>query len=459
MPNRTIVDLKKDILATAFKFRCKPQDCESFRQIFEQQSILAADLCNELFHNTFRAWRDQSTDRWREIYKREAKQIRVSYRGRLPDAVLQGCLRLVEAQFANGVKREKLRQRLELPRFSAKSIPIRSDRGMRFKRLASGQKGKKLVVEVQVVLLPGRQAQPVVQLHLKDDNAVATVERILRGYEARCQSGGSKEQLTSADSWPPSSGGSVIYDRDSREFYLSIGYSRPALRARDTDPQRIMAIDVGIRSPLTVAFNWNKQPCRLDWLGQMILDSRSQFYKRRRLLQAKFATAPRRVYRQQLRKLSEKWQGELQKLMGNTCAHMREIVEENRVGRVLIDRPEAKEPTFFTVEFRGEKFKVPIATLLDMLEQDLKELLGEENVDARPFYWSSQICCKCGAWNKGFTWAYRRENGWPDFSCPSCSSKIDADENAALVMLRDDYEQIVQQIRQQRDKAAAVFDR
>jgi len=53
---------------------------------------------------------------------------------------------------------------------------------MRFKRLASGQKGEKLVVEVQVVLLPGRQAQPVVQLHLKDDNAVATVERILRGY-------------------------------------------------------------------------------------------------------------------------------------------------------------------------------------------------------------------------------------------------------------------------------------
>jgi hypothetical protein len=36
---------------------------------------------------------------------------------------------------------------------------------------------------------------------------------------------------------------------------------------------------------------------------------------------------------------------------------------------------------------------------------------------------------------------------------------MDADINAARAMLRDDYKQIVQQIRQQRDKAAAVFDR
>jgi hypothetical protein len=448
---------EKEILPTTFKFRCSPVDREAFREIFERQSTLTADLCNELFYNTWRAWRDQGFPRkWRVILQEEVKKARQKYGALLPSAVIDSCVNRVSMQFANGEKRSKLMQRLELPAYSAKSIPIRSDRGMRFERIS--RQGANLAVRVKLVLLPGHQRQPEVLLVLKDKNAVATMERILRGYELRGQARGNKQCFTSADSWPPSSGGEVIYDRDSKEFFLSIGYSRPALRAEHPDPQRIMAIDAGIASPLTIAFNFEKQPIRLDDFGQMIIESRTHFFKRRRIEQARFAAAPRRVLRKRMEKLSDKWQGELRKIMGNICARIRKIVQDERIGKVFIDRPSSKEPTFFTVKVRGQKFKVPIASLLDMLELDLQELLGKDNVRSQPFYWSSQICSQCGAWNREFTWKYRQDNNWPEFECPQCHAVIDSDINAARTILRSDYDAIVQRIREQYQEEEDVID-
>lgn len=232
----------------------------------------------------------------------------------------------VQAQFANGQKRQKLKQRLELPRFSAKSIPIGSDRGMRFEKLPTGRRGELLAIRVTLSLLPGRQQQPVIHIRLKDETKAAVLARIWNGYEARRWLEGeskrfkkryqdnpvpeiTKELLVNSESYPPSSSGSVTYDRDAGIFYVSIGYSRPKERIYEADPSRVMAIDVGISSPFTVAFNFGKQPFRMEELGKMIKDSRGEFYKRRRLLQAKFAAAPRKVQKAKLRKLSDAWGG------------------------------------------------------------------------------------------------------------------------------------------------------
>ncbi|MEM2001913.1 MAG: transposase [Candidatus Methanomethylicaceae archaeon] len=467
-----------DIQETAFKFRCEPVDRRAFKEIFERQSVLAADLCNDLFYETYCEWKAQGFPaRWRSLFRRIQKKLRQQYRGKLPDAVLEGCIMRVEAQFANPQKRQKLRQRLELPRFSAKSIPIRSDRGMKFESIPCERRGEILVVRTKLTLLPGRQPTPAVHIRLKDKNSASIMQRILNGYEARRWLENeqerfkvmyqetppivSKEILCSDESYPPSSSGAVIYDREGDAFYVSIGYSRPRERVRTLDPTKVMAIDIGIASPFTIAFNFGKQPIKTEELGKMLKDARSEFYKRRRIIQAKFAKAPRHVYRKRLRRLSDAWNGRLQQVMGNTCAYIRQLVEQYQIGRVKIDRPSSREPTFFTIEFRGEKFKIPVLGMVDMLERDLVEMLGEENVESHPFYYSSQICSQCGHWNSGFHWGYREKNNWPNFTCPSCGVTLDDDENAARTMLREDYAQIVERIRQQREgeeEAEMPFD-
>lgn len=452
-----------EVQESAFKFRCEPVERQEFIKTFEQQSVLAADLCNDLFWKTYQALKD-GTKKWRLAFTDAVKQLRQQYAGKLPAAVFEGCCTHVQAQFANAKKRQKLLQRLEIPRFSAKSIPIRSDQGMRFAVLPN-RPNEILAVRVVLALLPNRARSSVVHIRLKDQSAASILQRILNGYEVRrwlkqeqtrlrrtgeippCIS---KEILCSEESYPPSSAGAVIYDREKREFYISIGYSRPQQRLRVLDPNRIMAIDVGISSPLTLAYNFNKQPIRTDELGTMLKEARSEFYKRRRIIQAKFAAAPNKVLRQRLRKLSDAWNGRIRQLMGNTCAYIRKSVEQYQIGRVILDRPRSYEPTFFTIQCRGEKFRVPVLHMIDMLERDLRELLGDENVDSRSFSYSSQICSQCGSWNREFTWSYRKEHGWPDFSCPNCGTTLDADINAAQVILREDYHQIVERIRAER---------
>lgn len=447
---------KDDIQETAFKFHCEPVDTQSFAEIFQRQAELAADLRNDLFNVVYRAWRDRGFPKQvSPILKEAIRAIRAQYRGKVPDVVMEACIGQVKSQFSNSTKRSKLMRRLELPKFSAKSIPIRSDRGMRFEVIKDD---RELVVKVTLALLPGNTKQPAVYLKLKDKSAAEIMRRILNGYQKRKSAQGStaKELLTDEKSYPPSSAGAVIYDRDVEIFYVSIGYSRPKERMCRADPGRVMAIDVGISSPFTVAFNFGKQPFHMEELGKMIKDLRGEFYRRRRLLQAKFAAAPRKVQKAKLRKLSNAYSGRLKQLMGSTCAYIKKLVEQQQIGSIKVDRPSSKEPTFFTIEFRGERFKVPVLSFVDMLERDLKEMLGENNVESRTFPYSSQICSQCGHWNEYFTWSYRRANNWPQFTCGNCSATMDADINAAQAMLRDDYDQIVATIREKQKKKAEL---
>jgi predicted RNA-binding Zn-ribbon protein involved in translation (DUF1610 family) len=59
-------------------------------------------------------------------------------------------------------------------------------------------------------------------------------------------------------------------------------------------------------------------------------------------------------------------------------------------------------------------------------------------------------CSKCHSVNWTFTQKYRRENGYPDFTCPACGHTEDADLNAARNLASQDFASLRDKIEEQK---------
>jgi transcription initiation factor IIE alpha subunit len=59
-------------------------------------------------------------------------------------------------------------------------------------------------------------------------------------------------------------------------------------------------------------------------------------------------------------------------------------------------------------------------------------------------------CSKCHSVNWTFTQKYRRENGYPDFTCPACGHIEDADLNAARNLASQDFASLRDKIEEQK---------
>jgi hypothetical protein len=67
-----------------------------------------------------------------------------------------------------------------------------------------------------------------------------------------------------------------------------------------------------------------------------------------------------------------------------------------------------------------------------------------------PGYCNSMTCSKCHTVNWTFTQKYRRENGYPDFTCPACGHTEDADLNAARNLASKDFASLRDKIEEQK---------
>jgi hypothetical protein len=68
-----------------------------------------------------------------------------------------------------------------------------------------------------------------------------------------------------------------------------------------------------------------------------------------------------------------------------------------------------------------------------------------------PGYYNSMTCSKCHTVNWTFTQKYRRENGYPDFTCPACGHTEDADLNAARNLASQDFASLRNKIEEQKE--------
>jgi len=456
-----------EILSTAYRIKVEPLT-EGFDKLFQEQAEAAAkyeNLIHQYIYTTLfhiKDFTEKSTEERNALTREAVAEAKARadalFKEILPDPV-RGCIysSSVSRIWYSLKKYRILELKERLPFARANSIPIRSDTGLIFEE-ADG------LIEITLKICSHKRGYPKVMVPLKPGRSrrkatyVDVLRRIINGAKQRAQlrkerarvkAQGSrqqeritKEMLTDHEHWPPSSSGRLTLK--GREYYLSIGYSRPRYRDEKLSTSNMVVIHTGIYTPLTLAAS-SGGIYKMDHWRELLPNIRSQFYKRFRLAQSQTSTLPRRKRKEVLKALSRKWEGKVQGTISQMADEVIRIVKRERAGTVRLEHPQGlTRPTFFSLFFKGEKFKFPLNRLLNEINWKLSKL-GVE-VEEGNFPYISQICSKCGRWNEEFTFSYRRKHNWPPFFCPHCKVKIDAEENAARNILRGNLKEIIKKI-------------
>jgi hypothetical protein len=226
-----------------------------------------------------------------------------------------------------------------------------------------------------------------------------------------------------------------IIQRDENWYiHLSINYEQ---EPKKLDKKKIVGIHAGIARPLTCVIRENKYRSLSIHPNSVIAMTEKQL---NRIKDQRIGNKYRKGghgkkhkltgteglavdYRQRRKKVIEEWLH----LVVDFCLN-------NDIGTVHLEDTTSKN-SFLA------KFKFPVSEILDKLQKNL-ELKGVI-VERKKTYYVMQICSKCGHYNKGFTYLFRKRNKFPRFKCSDCLEVMRPEINAANNVANPDYENIL----------------
>jgi len=340
-----------------------------FNEIFNRVSNLGAMygnllIRNLILHPELSPWEVQKLTAEASINGKTFKEL-------LPDAVRSGYY-FSELRAKRKQIREARRLRISLPSFKAGSIPVR-DRVWKFVE----QDGW---IGVRVPILKEGE-QPVLRFRdgYKKNKAYVTILERIRSGE-----------------YKP---GSLKIVKKNGRFFVSISYSFTPPE-REVVPGRVMGIDLGIHSPVYIAFS--DSPDGVSFEGES-----SKLLKVKADLSAKYAQIRswimkpgvrsghgRRYKFAPLGRIKRKWQGFVRWWIDHIANEVCKIAKKEKVEAVAVEDLNLRSPNFFSVHLGASELKFPVGRLLQTIKYKLEaEGIRVVEVDPRG---TTKICSNCG---------------------------------------------------------------
>jgi len=370
-----------------------------------------------------------------ESYKTEYKEEK-GLSGYVKDAINQK----VQAHFTGNKGKELLRGDSTLPTFrNTDALYIRGQRSNN-----SNQTGFKIFQEdkdvfAELKIRPGRpKERPKLLLATKNIR------------EDEQQQGYWKEIKRVVDNEYRSSFCQVL--RKNGDIYLAISYERP-LQSNDLNPDRIMGIDIGVRS-IVAAFNDSLKRKTFYVRTNNIIRRKVEIKKQRKQIKENISLRDKRRGHGKkskfapLRKWQEKWNNFRRTSNHEMSRAVVDYAVKNQAGIIQMEdfstNGKDKSQTFIGNDW-------PLYELQEQIEYKAKEQ-SIETKKVNPRY-TSRRCPSCGYINMYFSFDYRKQHDFPDFECEKCDTRLKDDYAAAQNnAVPDIEEQVSKQLKKQKEE-------